>query len=321
MVSGKKAGTIRVGTRGSQLASLQTEIVINKLLREHPSMRFEMVPITTSGDKDPTRPIAALGGTGVFVKELEDALLADEVDFVVHSLKDLTTELPTGLRLAAVLSREDARDVLVSKDNLRLEQLPAGSKLATSSNRRTAQIRAIRSDLEIVDIRGNIPTRVRKLDEGQCDAMVLAAAGLIRLKLTDRISQYLELDSCIPAAGQGALAAECRQNDKAITALLETIDDDQTRVEITAERTLLKRLSGGCSVPIGAFAKASGNELKLIGCVAAIDGSEVIRHEVVGSMEQPEELGEQLAIKLLKMGAESILYGLKMLAPNAISPP
>jgi len=321
MSSGKKPGTIRVGTRGSQLASLQTEIVINKLLREHPKMRFEMIAITTRGDKDKSSPIASLGGTGVFVKELEDALLADEVDFVVHSLKDLTTELPKGLSLAAVLAREDARDVLVSKDNLRLEQLPAACKLATSSNRRTAQIRSIRKDLEIVDIRGNIPTRLRKLDEGQCEAMVLAAAGLIRLKLTNRISQYLDLDSCIPAAGQGALAAECRQGDNAIIALLQTIEDLQTRAEITAERTLLRRLSGGCSVPIGAFAQASGSELKLIGCVAAIDGSEVIRHEIIGNTEQSEELGEQLAIKLLKMGAESILYGLKMLAPNAISPP
>jgi hydroxymethylbilane synthase len=321
MSSGKKAGTIRVGTRGSQLAVLQTEIVIKHLLREHPSMRFEMVPVTTSGDKDATRPIAALGGTGVFVKELEDALLAEEVDFVVHSLKDLTTELPKGLCLAATLDREDARDVLVSKGNLPLDKLRAGMKLATSSNRRTAQIRAIRKDLEIVDIRGNIPTRLRKLDEGQCDAMVLAAAGLIRLKLTERISQFLELDYCIPAAGQGALAAECRENDKPITALLQTIENAKTRTEITAERTLLRRLSGGCSVPIGAFAQVAGNELKLIGCVAAIDGSEVIKHEIVGDISEPEALGEQLAIKLLKSGAESILYGLKMLAPNTVSPP
>lgn len=228
---------IRVGTRESQLARLQTDIAVIALQQRFPGARFEIVPITTHGDKVQDRPIAELGASGVFVKELEKALLAREVDFVVHSLKDLPTDLPDRLCLGAVLDRDDPRDVVVSRDKLTLSGLSPGSIVATSSRRRVAQLKALRSDLKFIDIRGNIQTRFRKHDEGQCEAMVLAAAGLLRLGLGERISEFLPIELSTPAAGQGALAVECLADDKRVLRLLSAIDDPSVRAQSTAERS------------------------------------------------------------------------------------
>ncbi len=320
--SSSKQKCVRVGTRESQLARLQTDIVIAALSGRFPELKFEVVPITTGGDKVLDRPIAELGGRGVFVKELEDALYTDRVDFVVHSLKDLPTELPKDLILACVLDREDPRDVLVSKDDNLLHRLPEGTRVATSSRRRTAQIRALRTDLEFCDIRGNIPTRLRKHEEGQCDAMVLAAAGLLRLGLASRITEYLDMAISTPAVGQGALAVECRAGDAAVLDFLRIIEDKQVRAEITAERAFLDKLGGGCSVPVGALGQTlRDGRLRLTGCVAALDGSEIIRVSLESTNELAAELGNTLAERVEELGADRILRDLKQSAPPAISPP
>lgn len=320
--SSSKQKCVRVGTRESQLARLQTDIVIAALSGKFPELKFEVVPITTGGDKVLDRPIAELGGRGVFVKELEEALYADRVDFVVHSLKDLPTELPKDLVLACVLDREDPRDVLVSNNELTISQLPAGTRVATSSRRRTAQIKSMRSDLNFCDIRGNIPTRLRKHSEGQCDAMVLAAAGLLRLGMASKISEYLDISVSTPAVGQGALAVECRESDTAILQMLKDIENKSVRAEITAERAFLDLLGGGCSVPVGAIGETlKDGRLKLTGCVAALDGSEVIRLSLESSQDKAYELGNQLAERVQEMGADRILRELKQSAPSAISPP
>jgi hydroxymethylbilane synthase len=320
--SSSKQKCVRVGTRESQLARLQTDIVIAALSGRFPELKFEVVPITTGGDKIQDRPIADLGGRGVFVKELEEALYADRVDFVVHSLKDLPTELPKDLILACVLNREDPRDVLISNDDTVLKNLPAGTRIATSSRRRTAQIKALRTDLEFCDIRGNIPTRLRKHTEGQCDAMILAAAGLLRLGLASRITEFLDLAISTPAVGQGALAVECRESDTAVLDFLRVIEDVQVRAEITAERAFLDKLGGGCSVPVGALGETlRDGRLRLTGCVAALDGSEVIRVSLESSHDQAHELGNNLAERVEELGADRILRELKLSAPPAISPP
>lgn len=317
-----KQKCVRVGTRESQLARLQTDIVIKELTHKFPELKFEIVPITTGGDKVQTKPIAELGGRGVFVKELEDALYSDRVDFVVHSLKDLPTELPADLVLACVLDREDPRDVLVANDDLELKTLPPGTRVATSSRRRTAQIRSLRTDLEFCDIRGNIPTRLRKHTDGQCDAMVLAAAGLIRLGLVSKINEYLDMAVCTPAVGQGALAVECRAGDRAILDYLTVIEDSNVRGEIDAERAFLDKLGGGCSVPVGALGQTlRDGRLRLTGCVAALDGSEVIRVSLESTIDKASELGNNLAERVEELGADRILRELKQSVPSAISPP
>jgi len=313
---------VRVGTRESKLARIQTAMALAHLSGEFPDLEFEIIAITTGGDKVQDRPIAELGSQGVFVKELEDALYDNRVDMVVHSLKDLPTAMPHGLCLAAVLERADARDVLVSANGRRLQDLPEGSRVATSSRRRTAQLRNIRPDLSFCDIRGNIQTRLRKLDEGQCDAMVLAAAGLLRLTLPERISEYFEIERCTPAAGQGALAIECRKGDVPILTLLQTIDDQAIRAAISAERHFLDGLGGGCSVPVGAFAALRDDgSLCLTACVAALDGSVILRHAMTGKPGECITLGGAMVEHFYELGAASILEGLRQSAPAAISPP
>jgi hydroxymethylbilane synthase len=316
-----KKSTVRIGTRESQLAQLQTTIITGALKAKHPGLEVQVVFVTTRGDKTLDRPISALGTRGVFVKELEEALMADEVDLVVHSLKDLPTDLPDGLCLAAVLNREDTRDVLVSRHKTKFMDLAPGSKVATSSRRRAAQLRHLRKDLEFIDIRGNVPTRLRKHEEGLCDAVVLAAAGLIRLELQGKITEYFDFSLSTPAAGQGALAIECRSNDAEILNLVSSVEDAQIRAEITAERAFLDKLGGGCSVPIGAVASFhSRGIMSLLGCVASIDGEKLIRTSEEGSIEEAEKLGINLAEKVLKMGAGKLLEGLKMI-PVTLSPP
>jgi hydroxymethylbilane synthase len=312
---------IKVGTRASKLARIQTEILIAHLSKQCPDATFEVVLVTTSGDKVRDRPIAEVGEVGVFVKELEDALLNCEVDVVTHSLKDLPTAVPAGLTLGAVMDREDPRDVLISRNGIKFVDLPLNSTVATSSRRRTAQLIAARKDLLFIDIRGNVPTRLRKHDEGECDAMILAAAGLKRLGLLNRASEYLDTDLCVPAAGQGALAAECRTGDTEILELLKRTDDPTVRAEVTAERAFLESLGGGCSVPIGALAKCAHGVLELTGCVAALDGSKMIKEHASGPLTDPKELGGRLAEIVIDLGAEKILAQLRRSKAKAISPP
>lgn len=316
-----KNKTIRIGTRESKLALLQTDMVVTELTKSFPDLKVEIIHITTGGDKVQDRPIADLGTRGVFVKELEEALFDNRVDLVVHSLKDLPTDMPAGLTLAAVLNRSDSRDVVVSHNKTKFMDLPAGSKVATSSRRRAAQLQNLRSDLEFIDVRGNIPTRLRKHDEGLCDAMILAAAGLLRLELADRITEYLNYDISTPAAGQGALAVECRSDDTTVLTIARAIEEAKVRAEITAERAFLEKLGGGCSVPIGAFAETNDRgDVYLRGCVASADGLKVIRATDEDTPENATALGQRLADKMLKLGAGDLLEHLKQI-PITISPP
>lgn len=312
---------LRVGTRESKLARLQTDIVMARLAKHYPGISFAVHPITTGGDKVLDRPIAAIGGRGVFVKELEEALFDNRVDLVVHSLKDLPTDLPPGLKLACVMDRSDPRDVLVSSKYKSLAQLPAGATVATSSRRRSAQLLAQRPDLHFVDMRGNIPTRLRKLEEGQCDAMILAAAGLLRLELEQHISEYLPLTVSLPAAGQGALAIECREADSDLCGILKEIEDANIAHEVEAERSFLDELGSGCSVPAGALGRVESDTLTLTGCVAALDGSQVIRDQISGEKQNAFALGKALAQRMQAAGAEKILEDLRRSTPNVVSPP
>jgi hydroxymethylbilane synthase len=316
------ATTLRIGTRESKLSRLQTAYTIEQLTARFPGFAVEVVPITTSGCKIQDRPIAQLGGTGVFTKELEDALLARQVDLVVHSLKDLPTELVPGLILACVLDREDPRDVLVSNSGKKFLDLPRGARVATSSRRRAAMLRSIRQDLEFVDIRGNVDTRLRKQDEGACDAMILAAAGLLRLNLQDRITEFLDPTVCTPAAGQGALAIECRQDDSELIAALQTLENPLVREQITAERAFLAELGGGCSVPAGAYCiHDESGQLSLTVSVVSLDGKQVFRAHDRAPAAQAAALGKQLAEEMLKQGASEVLAALRATPPNEVSAP
>lgn len=314
---------VKVGTRASKLALLQTELVKERFQQHNKKTPVEVVQINTGGDKNRSVPISRIGGTGVFVKELEEALLNKSVDFVVHSLKDMPTESPEGLRIAAVLNRMDPRDVLLSRNKISLKELKPGSKIATSSRRRLAQLKSLRNDLEFIDMRGNVPTRVKKMEDGFCDAIILAAAGLIRLGMEEHITEYLGEEQCTAAAGQGALAIQCRADDQDLIAALTKLDEPMVNKEITAERAFLKVLGGGCSVPIGAravYQEDYGN-LTLSACVASLDGSRVVRLKLSSDDDSPEQLGVRLAEMMLKTEARDILKELKESEPNLISPP
>lgn len=301
---------------------LQTRSVARRLKEKFPGLDLELITVTTKGDRIQNKPIAQLGGRGVFVKELEEALLANEVDLVVHSMKDLPTEMPDQLAVACVTEREDTRDCLISKDGLKFADLPAGARIATSSRRRTAQLRALRSDIIYIDIRGNVPTRIRKHEEGLCEAIILAAAGLKRLGLTGKISQYLDTSVSLPAVGQGALAVEARSGDNDVLSVLEAIDDHTSHREIAAERAFLDKLGGGCSVPIGGLAVMQPDStILLTGCVASLDGSRVLRKSLRMSSDDPAALGTTLAAEMIEDGAGEILTELKKGPPPAVSPP
>ncbi len=311
---------IRVGTRESKLALFQTNSVLAKLKQAFPGQEFVTVPIKVHAEKDMKKPLFAFDTRGVFVKELEEALLNKEVDLVVHSLKDLPTDMIAGLELAAVLDREDPRDVLVSHNKTTFLDLPKGATVATSSRRRLAQLKALRPDLVFTDIRGNIDTRLKKHADGACDAMVLAAAGLIRLKLTEHITEYFDPSVSLPAAGQAAIAVECRSDDHEVLSLCKSINVQSVRAEITAERAFLNELGGGCSVPVGVLAKTAAHGITISGCVAALDGTKVLRKSLSGPTEEAQSMGVQLAHELLQMGAEEILAQLKTSTPS-VSPP
>ena len=302
-----KTTKVRIATRKSALALWQAEYVKARLEHFHPQITVELVPMTTKGDIILDTPLAKVGGKGLFVKELEVAMLENRADIAVHSMKDVPVDFPPGLGLEVICPREDPRDAFVSNNYDQLKLLPQGAVVGTSSLRRQCQLKEIRPDLDIRDLRGNVNTRLRKLDEGQYDAIILAAAGLIRLEMAERISEYIEPEVMLPANGQGAVGIECRSDDDSIKALLAPLEDLVTRQRVLAERAMNKALEGGCQVPIGSYAVIKNQQLYLRGLVGAVDGSKIIRSEVSGTVEQGETLGEQLAQTLLEQGAESIL--------------
>lgn len=302
---------VRIATRGSLLAVTQTGWVMERLREANPSITFEMVTFKTVGDKILNKALSQIGGKGLFTKELEEALLDGRADIAVHSLKDMPTELPAGLQLGCVPQREDPRDVVISADGRSLEELPPGTRVGTSSLRRLAQCRALRPDLEYIPIRGNVETRIRKMEEGQVGAVVMAAAGLHRAGLAHKITQYLEPSAFLPAPGQGALAVEVRAQDAEVRAMVARIHDEAAALEVRAERSFLARLEGGCQVPVGALATRKGDMLQLEGLIAAPDGSKVIRHRDEGPAGDPEGLGEKVADWLLAHGGQVILSALR----------
>lgn len=299
--------TIRIATRKSPLAMWQAEFVKAELERFHPGIQVELIKMTTQGDKILDTPLAKVGGKGLFVKELEAGLLDGTADIAVHSMKDVPVDFPEGLHLAAICRREDARDVFVSNRYANVDELPEGARVGTSSLRRSSQLRNYRSDLEIIDLRGNVNTRLRKLDEGEYDAIILAAAGLIRLGFQDRITGYLSIEHSLPAVGQGAVGIECRSDDARVNALIAPLNHKDTRICVLAERAMNHRLEGGCQVPIAGHAVIKESEIFMDGLVGSIDGHEIIRGDIQGPVELAEVLGRRLADFLLARGAGRIL--------------
>jgi hydroxymethylbilane synthase len=298
---------LRIGTRGSALALWQAEWVKSQLLGRQQELIVELVVIKTTGDKILDVPLAKVGGKGLFVKEIEEALLDGRADLAVHSVKDMPAELPEGLHLAAMPPREDPRDALISKNGAGLDKLPHGARVGTSSLRRAAQLLHLRPDLRIETLRGNVDTRLRKLKSEGLDAIVLAAAGLKRMELSQVISEYLEPERLLPAVGQGALGIETRTGDVFTNEIVESLVHQQTVTTVRAERAFLKRLEGGCQVPIGAYATLEGETLILTGMVADLKGVRLIRREMRGDARQPEVVGERLAEVVLESGGGEIL--------------
>lgn len=296
---------IRIATRKSALALWQAEYVKARLEQAHPGLTVSLVPMVSRGDKLLDAPLAKIGGKGLFVKELETALLENEADIAVHSMKDVPMDFPEGLGLFCICEREDPRDAFVSNTYASLDDLPAGSVVGTSSLRRQAQLLARRPDLEIQFLRGNVNTRLAKLDAGEYDAIILAAAGLIRLGFEDRIRSSISVDDSLPAGGQGAVGIECRSADAEIHALLAPLHHAETAVRVTAERALNKHLNGGCQVPIACYALLEGEQLWLRGLVGQPDGGLLLRAEGRGT--DAETLGVQVAELLLEQGADAIL--------------
>lgn len=298
---------LRIATRKSQLALWQAEYVKAELEKHHPGLAIELVPLTSRGDKILDVPLAKVGGKGLFVKELEQALLENEADIAVHSMKDVPMEFPAGLGLAVICPREDARDAFVSNRFNSLDDVPQGAVIGTSSLRRQCQLLALRPDLNIKFLRGNVQTRLQKLDDGEYDAIILAAAGLIRLGLKERIRTYLSPEQSLPAGGQGAVGIECRTNDESVIALLQPLHHQATAYQVTAERAMNRRLQGGCQVPIACYALHQDAGLWLRGLVGAPDGSEMLFDDIRGSLADAEKMGIELAERLLAAGADKIL--------------
>lgn len=304
---GERRSTLILGTRGSTLAMGQSRWVQARLQELDPEITVSLHRIHTSGDKILDVPLAKVGGKGLFVKEIEDALLRGEIDFAVHSMKDVPTVLPPALDILCVPMREDPRDALISRDGRCFADLKPGARIGTSSLRRQAQLLNRRPDLHIAMLRGNLDTRLRKLREGQFDAIILAAAGLKRLEWTDSITEYLPPEISLPAIGQGALAIEGRRDDGQVRTLVSMLNHTPTWTTVRAERALLHRLEGGCQVPIAAHAVLEGDELRLDALIASVDGSRVIRDRVQGPASSAEALGVQLAERLLGQGGSAIL--------------
>lgn len=297
---------IRIGTRGSALALAQAGWVKRKLEERYPGIKAETITIKTSGDRFLDIPIQAIGGKGIFVKEIEEALLRKEIDLAIHSMKDLPTEIPAGLTIAAIPEREDPRDVLVTLDHRSLKDLPSGARIGTGSLRRKAQILHHRPDLTILPIRGNIDTRLKKLERREVDALVMAAAGLGRLGCGQRISEYLSPEICLSAVAQGALGLESRVEDPLI-AQVAFLHYPPTALQVLAERAFLRRLGGGCQIPVGARAWTDDDQIRLLGMICEVEGRRLYRGEITGSVKDAERLGQELAERLLKDGADQIL--------------
>ncbi len=303
--------TLRIVTRRSPLALKQAEMVRAELMRHHAGLAIELVPVWTEADRKLDTPLAQIGGKGLFVKELEGRLLTGRADLAVHSLKDVTVEMPEGLVLPAVLAREDPRDALVSGRYADLDALPRAARVGTASQRRRAQIKARRPDLTVLDVRGNLGTRLARLDRGDFDALLLAIAGLKRLGLAARITAPLATETMLPAIGQGALAIQCRAGDLRVLELVAPLDDPDTHACADAERSFNRRLGGDCHVPIAGLASLQGTELHLRGLVARPDGGELIRGSVRGERSEAQALGTALAEDLIARGAGALLAGLQ----------
>jgi hydroxymethylbilane synthase len=301
---------LRIGTRGSALALWQANHVKDKLAELH-GVQAELVRIQTSGDRFQSASLAQIGaeaGTkGVFIKEIEDALLAGTIDLAVHSMKDVPTEIPNGLVFSATPKREDPRDCLISRDGFELKDLRVGARVGTSSLRRQAQLRRHRRDLDVVDVRGNVDTRLKKLEAGEFDAIVLAVAGVNRLGLASKITEIFEADVMLPAVGQGALGIETRQDDAETSRLVAALDDHETRACVTAERALLHELQGGCQVPLGASGRIFDGVLRVEAAVFSADGSDYVRRDECGSPREARAIGVRLGQSLLERGADRIL--------------
>jgi hydroxymethylbilane synthase len=298
---------LRIATRKSLLALWQAEYVKAELEKHHPGLVVELVPLVSRGDKILDVPLAKVGGKGLFVKELEQALLANEADIAVHSMKDVPMEFPAGLGLSVICPREDARDAFVSNRYNSLAELPQGAIVGTSSLRRQCQLLANRPDLEIKFLRGNVQTRLQKLDNGEYDAIILAAAGLIRLELKNRIRSLIAPEQSLPAGGQGAVGIECRIDDQATIDLLLPLHHQTTAEQVVAERAMNRHLQGGCQVPIACYAIHQGSQLWLRGLVGAPDGSQMLFDEISGAVSDGEKIGIALAERLLAAGADKIL--------------
>lgn len=297
---------LRIGTRASQLALWQANWVKSELEKRYPGMEVSLVKIKTIGDKILDVPLAQVGGKGLFVKEIEEAMLRGDIDIAVHSMKDVPTEFPEGLGLHCITEREDPRDAVISR-GVKFADLPQGAKIGTSALRRQAQLLKVRPDMEMVIIRGNVETRINKLETEKLDAVILAAAGLKRLGFTDKVAEYLPTDLSIPAIGQGALGIECRLDNEEVKQTIDFFNHPATAYAVRAERALLWRCEGGCQVPIAAFGEVTGSELKLVGFIASVDGKTSVRGSISGPAVECEKLGVKLAEQLLQDGGHAIL--------------
>ena len=302
--------TLKIATRQSPLALWQANYVKDRLQQVYPDLTIELVPMVTKGDVILDSPLAKIGGKGLFVKELENALLNKEADIAVHSMKDVPMQFPEGLGLAVICKREDPRDAFVSNSYRTFAELPQGAVVGTSSLRRQCQLKALRPDLDIRSLRGNVGTRLSKLDNGDYDAIILASAGLIRLGLADRIASFIDVEQSLPAAGQGAVGIEWRTDDAQVQALLAPLADAETTYCVLAERAMNNHLQGGCQVPIGGYAVLQQGQLYLRALVGDIDGSRIIRAEGKSAVENAEVLGVQIAEQLLAQGADKILQAI-----------
>lgn len=303
--------SLRIASRNSPLAMWQAEFAKSRLEQAHPGLAVEIIGFTTTGDRLLHSPLARLGGKGLFVKELERAMLDGEADIAVHSMKDVPAGFPAGLGLAVICQRADPSDAFVSNHYQSVAELPTGARVGTSSLRRQCQLRLLRPDLELADLRGNVGTRLGKLDDGEYDAIILASAGLIRLELEARLRSRLPLDDFLPAAGQGAVGVECRNDDEQTLRLLACLHHEDTAARVAAERTVTTALQGGCELPIAAYAELRGGELHLRALVADVNSREVLRAEDSGPVAEAESTGRAVAASLLARGADRIIAGLR----------
>lgn len=303
---------LRIATRKSPLALWQARHVADALRAAHPDIEIELVPMSTRGDEILDRALSKVGGKGLFIKELEMAMLEDRADIAVHSMKDVTAEMPDGFTLAAILEREDPRDAFVSNHFGDIDDLPQGARVGSSSLRRQCQLKNLRPDLELVTLRGNVGTRLGKLDAGEFDAIILAAAGLDRLEMQHRIRQRIAPEQCLPAIAQGTLGIECRTDAAELIERVKVLEHASTALRTRAERALNYRLQGGCDVPVAGFAELDGDAIRLRGLVGLPDGTEVVRGEMNGGVDDPEGLGERLARDMLERGAAGVLAKLRV---------